>query len=268
MLLGGCLLTDMEKGDTTGIIIQARMGATRLPGKMIRPFYEEKGILELLLQRLKERFARKQEIVMLVATTVNPSDNLIEEIGERCGFSVFRGSEEDVLRRFIDAASYAGTGRLIRICADNPFLDMDAVEMLAGRINAQYHDYIAFSTSEGIPTIKTHYGFWPEAVRSDALKRVAEATTESLYREHVTNYIYTHPDGFTIDLIPIPRQVEENSNIRLTLDTPEDFEMQRTIYARCMERCGRIDIQSVLETLEAFPGFYEQMKQQICLNIK
>lgn len=268
MLLGECRSTDMEKRDTTGIIIQARMGATRLPGKMTRPFYEEKGILELLLQRLKERFARKQEVVMLVATTVNPPDNLIEEIGERCGFSVFRGSEEDVLGRFIDAASYIGAGKVIRVCADNPFLDMDAVEMLAGRINAQHHEYIAFSTSGGIPTIKTHWGFWPEAVRSDALKRVAEATTESLYREHVTNYIYTHPDGFTVDLIPIPREIEENRNIRLTLDTPEDFEMQRTIYGRCMERYGRIDIQSVLETLEAFPGFYEQMKQQILLNSK
>ena len=259
---------NMEGDSKTGIIIQARIGATRLPGKMVRPFYGEKGVLELLLQRLKERFAHQRGVTMLVATTVNLSDDLIAEIAERCGFPVFRGSEEDVLRRFIDAAAYAGIGKIIRVCADNPFLDMDALDMLLSRFRRQDHDYIAFSTSEGIPSIKTHYGFWPEAVRSDALERVAKATTEKLYREHVTNYIYTHSDDFDIDFIPIPREIEENGNIRLTLDTPEDFEMQRTIYACCMERYGRIDIRSVLETLEVFPGFYEQMKQQIRLNIK
>lgn len=258
----------MEKEDTTGIIIQARMGATRLPGKMVRPFYGEKGVLELLLQRFKERFAHRQDIVMLVATTVHPSDDLIAEIAERNGYLLFRGSEEDVLQRFIDAASYAGVEKMLRICADNPFLDMDAVEILIRRISMQPHDYIAFSTSEGIPSIKTHWGFWPEAVRLDALKQVAQATSEKLYHEHVTNYIYTHPDDFDIDLIPIPQEIEENENIRLTLDTPEDFEMQRTIYDRCIERHGRIDIRSVLDTLEAFPAFYAQMKQQILLNIK
>ncbi|MDR2811205.1 MAG: hypothetical protein LBB84_11740 [Tannerellaceae bacterium] len=258
----------MKKESKTGIIIQARMGATRLPGKMIKPFYEEKGVLELLLQRLEKRFARQPDVAMLVATTVNPSDDLIAEIAERCGFLVFRGSEEDVLRRFIDAATYAGVEKMIRVCADNPFLDMDALAELIRRTGTQAHDYIAFSTSEGTPSIKTHYGFWPEAVRLDALKRVADAITEKIYREHVTNYIYTHPHGFSVDLIPVPREIEENGNIRLTLDTPQDFEMQRTIYARCMERYGRIDIPSVLETLEVFPGFYEQMKQQIHLNAK
>lgn len=268
MLSGECRSADMERESKTGIILQARMGATRLPGKMVRPFYGEKGVLELLLQRLEERFTYQPDVAMLVATTVTPSDDLITEIAERCGFPVFRGSEEDVLRRFIDAATYAGIGKIIRICADNPFLDMDALDRLIRRISRQDHDYIAFSTSDGIPSIKTHYGFWPEAVRSDALERVAQATTEKLYREHVTNYIYTHPDGFDIDLIPIPREIEENGNIRLTLDTPEDFEMQRTIYAHCLERYGKIDIRSVLQTLEAFPGFYEQMKRQIRLNIK
>lgn len=258
----------MEKESNIGIIIQARTGATRLPGKMVRTFYEEKGVMELLLQRLKEHFSTQKEVVMLVATTVNPSDDLIVMIAEKWSFPVFRGSEEDVLQRFIDAASSAGVEKLIRVCADNPFLDMDALDELIRRIMVQPHDYIAFSTSQGTPSIKTHWGFWSEAVCLDALKRVAQETSEKLYREHVTNYIYTHPDDFDIDLIPIPGVVEENKNIRLTLDTREDFEMQRTVYARCMERYGKIDIPSVLETLEAFPGFYEQMKQQILLNTK
>jgi Spore coat polysaccharide biosynthesis protein F, CMP-KDO synthetase homolog len=258
----------METECKTGIILQARMGSTRLPGKMIRPFYDGKGVLELLLKRLKDRFVHRPDVIMLVATTLNPSDDTIVAVSKRCDIPVFRGSEEDVLRRFIDATAYTGTDRLIRVCADNPFLDMEALDILLGRIRCQHHDYIAFATSDGIPSIKTHYGFWPEAVRSDALLRIAQATTEKLYHEHVTNYIYTHMDSFDIDFIPIPPEIEGNENIRLTLDTPEDFEIQHRIYAYCLERYGKIDIPSVLQTLDAFPGFYEQMKRQIQLNIK
>lgn len=258
----------MKKEGAIGIIIQARMGATRLPGKMVRPFHGEKGVMELLLQRLKERFSTQKGVVMLVATTVNPMDDLLVTIAEKWDFPLFRGEEEDVLQRFIDAASSAGVEKLIRVCADNPFLDMDTLEELISRIAVQSQDYIAFSTSQGVPTIKTHWGFWPEAVSLDALKRVAHETTEKLYREHVTNYIYTHPEYFDIELIPIPKEVEEKKDIRLTLDTPEDFEMQRIIYARSLERHGKIDIASVLETLEAFPGFYLRMRQQILLNTK
>lgn len=263
-----CRLTDMEKENRTAIIIQARMGATRLPGKMTMPFYEEKGVFELLLSRLRERFGHRPEVMMVVATTENRSDDLIAEIAERNDFPLFRGSEEDVLRRFIDAAAFAQAEKVVRVCADNPFLDMDALDELMARMNNQPHDYIAFCTADGTPSIKTHYGFWPEAVRADALRRVEKATTEKLYREHVTNYIYSHADDFTIDFISIPHEIETQGSIRLTLDTMADFEMQRTIYARCMEEHGKIDLRSVLEILDQFPEFYVQMREQIRLNTK
>ncbi|MFA5650576.1 MAG: NTP transferase domain-containing protein [Proteiniphilum sp.] len=258
----------MEAKSKIGIILQARVGSTRMPGKMILPFHDGKGVLELLLQRMEARFAGRENVVLLVATTVNPLDDAIAAIAEKSGVPLFRGSEEDVLKRFVDAATYAETERLIRVCADNPFLDIDAIEVLLRRIGRQHHDYIAFATSDGTPSIKTHYGFWPEAVRLDALTRVAGATTERIYREHVTNYIYTYPDGFDLDLIPIDREIEEKPNIRLTLDTPEDFEMQQAIYARCLEKYGKIETRLVLQILDAFPGFYEQMKRQIGLNTK
>ncbi len=258
----------MEAKSKIGIILQARVGSTRLPEKMILPFHDGKGVLELLLQRMEVRFADRVDVVLLVATTTSPLDDAIAAIAERHGISLFRGSEEDVLKRFVDAATYAGTERLIRVCADNPFLDMDAVELLVERVGRQEHDYIAFATSDNTPSIKTHYGFWPEAVRLDALRRVAEATTEKIYREHVTNYIYTCPDGFDIDFIPIDREIEEKPNIRLTLDTPEDFETQRAIYACCLDKYGKIEPRLVLRILDAFPGFYEQMERQIRLNSK
>lgn len=263
-----CRLNKMERDSKTGIIIQARMGSSRLPGKMVRPFYKEEGVLELLLHRLDERFTHQGNVQVLVATTKSISDDIIAKIAGKCNFPVFRGNEEDVLRRFIDAATHSGIEKIIRVCADNPFLDMEALEVLIDRIGRFNHDYIAFATSNGTPSIKTHYGFWAEAVNADTLSCIAQATTEKVYHEHVTNYIYAHPDGFDIDLIPIPLDIEVNGNIRLTLDTIEDFEIQRAIYSNCLERYGKIDIRSVLQTLEAFPEFNEQMKLQISLNIK
>lgn len=251
-----------------GVIIQARVGSTRLPSKMILPFYEGKSVLELLLLRLRERFALKKEVAVLVATTNNSSDDAIVFLSEKVGIPVFRGSEHDVLQRFIDGAAYIKTDRLIRVCADNPFLDMNALEILVEHINVKENDYIAFSTSEGTPTIKTHYGFWAEAVGVGALKKVAKMTDDKVYHEHVTNYIYTHVECFDIDFIPIPREIEMNKKIRLTLDTYADFEMQQEIYAKCMERFGEIGMRSVLSTLDLFPQFYEQMQEQIRLNVK
>lgn len=268
MLLKGCLSVDMKVDSRVGIIVQARVGSTRLPGKVTLPFHGGKGVLELLLQRVEARFGNREDVVLLVATTTSTLDDAIVAVAKRCGALVYRGSEEDVLKRFVDAATWAGTDRLVRVCADNPFLDMDAVELLIERIGREEHDYIAFAMSDGTPSIKTHYGFWPEAVRLDALRRVEGYTKEKLYREHVTNYIYLHPNRFDIDLLPIDRKIEELSNIRLTLDTPEDFEMQRVIYGCCLKKYGKIELRLVLRILELFPEFQEKMEQQIQLNSK
>lgn len=268
MLLRGCLSVDMGIDCRIGIIVQARVGSSRLPGKVILPFHDGKGVLELLLERIGARFGDREDVVLLVATTTSTLDDAIVAVTRRCGVSLYRGSEEDVLKRFVDAATWAGTDCLIRVCADNPFLDMDAVELLIERIGHGEHDYIAFAMSDGTPSIKTHYGFWPEAVTLDALKRVEGYTKEKLYREHVTNYIYMHPDRFDIDFVPIDREIEEQPNIRLTLDTPEDFEMQRLIYGCCLKKQGKIEPRLVLRILDLFPEFQERMRHQIQLNSK
>ena len=150
-----------------GIIIQARTGSTRLPNKMILPFYEGKGILETILMRLKNG---KLDVPIVLATTTQPSDDILEEIGKRQNVFVFRGSSENVLDRFINATESHKFSKIIRICADNPFLDIEALKFQINSFEKSNVDYWCYSLSDQTPSIKTHYGFWTEGVKLETIK--------------------------------------------------------------------------------------------------
>ena len=159
-----------ESDKEWGIIIQARTGSTRLPQKMILPFCNGKGIFELLLARLTTHFAKRLKIV--VATTTATGDDIIANIASR----------SDVLGRFIAAAEQNAISRIIRICADNPFLDMDSIDRLIETMDDNaLTDYVTFAKSDGTPAMKTHYGFWAEAVKRTALERAAAMSDAKLH---------------------------------------------------------------------------------------
>ena len=107
--------------DGFAFIIQARIGSTRLPSKMVKPFSKSRGIFELLLIQLKKNFS---EIPIIVATTIDPKDDEIIKICTKHKILSFRGSEDNVLDRFVCACQQFKVTGLIRICADNPFLYM------------------------------------------------------------------------------------------------------------------------------------------------
>ena len=102
-----------------GIIIQARMGSTRLPGKILKPFYGGKTLLETLLDDLHKVEGAK----VIVATSVNENNDKLVTFLKEKGELVFRGSENDVLDRFIKAAEINDVDGIVRICSDNPFMD-------------------------------------------------------------------------------------------------------------------------------------------------
>lgn len=251
--------------DNWGIIIQARTGSTRLPRKMVLPFYEGKCIIEILLERLGREFT---DIPVILATTVSQGDDIIAEIALRSGCRLFRGSEDDVLQRFISAADEFGISRIVRICADNPFLDMQGIRELIGYAGENSDvDYVTFAKSDDTPAMKTHYGFWAEAVSLDALKKAASLTSEKLYHEHVTNFIYANRDIFRVSYLPIPEYLDNNSRIRLTLDTIEDFDMQKEIFSKVMQ-AGGISIDNVMTVIEGNTDYYSMMEKQIIRNSK
>lgn len=101
-----------------GIIVQARMGSTRLPGKILKQFYGDKTLLETLLENLHKVQGSK----VIVATSVNENNDQLERFLTEKGELVFRGSENDVLDRFIKAAEANNVDGIVRICSDNPFM--------------------------------------------------------------------------------------------------------------------------------------------------
>lgn len=210
----------------TAIIIQARMGSTRFPNKMVLPFFYEMGILEFILRRLTA--AHLNTPIILAIPDTEPNDRLVR-IAEECEIDVFRGSEDNVLKRFIDAAEKFDVTHAIRLCADNPFIDIAGLQNLILAFDKNDVDYTAYALFDRTPTIKTHYGFWAEAVKTTALKRVASVTKEPLYCEHVTNYIYANSNVFDIHYLFIPAPIEEASWARFTVDTESDFMAMKSI---------------------------------------
>ncbi len=246
-----------------GIILQARTGSTRMPEKVILPFYQDQSILDLLLEKVKGT-----EFPFVLATTTNPYDDRICELAARHQVSVFRGSENDVLDRFIQAAQQFGFSKIIRVCADNPFLDLEDIKILIAEFEKSDADYLSFQLAGNKPSILTHFGFWTEAVKLDALKKAQELTSDKLYHEHVTNFIYGNPQLFNVQFIPANAIVFSRKDIRMTLDTPEDFEIQKEIFAAISKEKPNFAIPEIVNWLDQHPEILKKMKEEIRKNQK
>lgn len=243
------------------VIIQARMGSTRLPKKMTLDFYQSKGILEILIEKLQSIFHENQ---IVLATTTNITDNVLEDIAKSKNILFFRGNEENVLKRFIDCANYFGKQKIIRVCADNPFLDLNLLLGLLSKVENDNYDYVSYEVN-GIPAIKTHFGFFCEFVTLDALLKVASFTGEQLYLEHVTNYIYSHPELFKIKWVQTPEIITNEKNVRLTIDTIEDFNLAKLIYHNVKEPST---YHSIISYVNSRDDLKEIMYHQINKNEK
>lgn len=244
----------------TGIIVQARMGSTRLPGKVLMPFYDGLSILQILLRRLK---ANSANIPVWLATSALEADNAVAELAASEGVNCFRGHETDVLQRFTQAAEKAGFSRIIRVCADNPFLDAGLLDELINASFISSADYLSYSLTGNLPAIRAHWGIFAEYVTLDALQRAAAATNDQFYHEHVTNFIYGNPDQFNVQWIHAPEGVYENLSVRLTIDTPEDFAALQQLYFDLAGNSKPITFKNILTELQHRPDLREAMQRQI-----
>lgn len=248
-----------------GIVIQARTGSTRLPSKMLLPFYDDKTILELLIERLKSSFTG----TIILATSTAEADAQLANVAKEMNVPCVRGSEENVLSRFLLAAKTYNLTQVIRVCADNPFLDMQLIDQLVEERLGTY-DYVSHCLSDGLPAIKTHFGFFTELVTTAALEQINAETQEPLYQEHVTNYIYSHSDKFKINFLQLPLIFDDyQGKIRLTIDTKEDFQVASDLYAQLMsnERTS-FNYNDVFELISANKDVLSSMVSQIEQNSK
>lgn len=247
------------------IIIQARLASTRLPDKIILDFHNGKGILEIIIERIKHIVPADK---VIVATSTENKNDAIQKIAEKTGVNCFAGDENNVLKRFIDAAMRFNAQKIIRICSDNPFLDIDELKRI-------YDDSIHFSDNVEYasfwvnekPSILTHYGLWTEYVTLKALKKVNSITQKPLYQEHVTNYIHQHPNEFHIHWLS-PSFIPPNE-IRLTTDSQNDFIYQKMIFKEVLNSYGiNFSSDDIFQFLEKNRNFIASMKKEINQNAK
>jgi spore coat polysaccharide biosynthesis protein SpsF (cytidylyltransferase family) len=218
------------------IIIQSRVGSKRFPGKMLTNFYGNLTLMDIVIINLLKRFNSSD---IILATSDSFDNNVLCDVVKKYNIECYRGSEDDVLSRFVDISNLKKIDFFIRVCGDNPFIDNSKIEHLINYFNGE--DYISYFYEDGTPSIKTHSGFFTELVSTKCINRVNILSNDHFYREHVTNYIYDNPDIFNIKKININN--DEIRNIRLTIDTEDDFNLCRSIYTRIS---GDISIDSVI----------------------
>lgn len=248
-----------------GIIIQARTGSTRLHNKILLPFFGEERIIDILIANIKSACPA---LPLVLATTTRAQDDVLQEVARKWGIHCYRGSEDDVLSRFIGAARAYGLERFVRVCSDNPFLmAADFANLFAAHDAQPDADYVSRAFADGRPVIKSHLGLFAELTTTDALLRVAATTQEKLYIEHVTIYLYTHPDAFRCCLLPLPPELEGRTDLRFTLDTPDDFRLLQRLYAAYRTETDGSPA-ALLALVQQHPEYREKMLQNIACNEK
>lgn len=197
------------------IIVQARIGATRLPGKPLREVMD-RPLLGYLVERLR-RCTKADEIV--IATTTNPQDQQIVDYCHWEQIPLFRGSEQDVLDRYVKAAHSFAADVVVRITADCPLIDPQVVDKTIGYFLDHYpdYDYVSNMLTKGYPR-----GMDVEVFSMKALQDADLNGVHPEEREHVTLYMYRHPELFRVGHVELGR---DESHHRWTVDTEEDFQL-------------------------------------------
>jgi len=194
-----------------GIIIQARMNSTRLPGKVLKDI-AGKTLLNHVLDRLA---LLKHPFKAVVATSDLPKDDVIVSHCKINDVSVFRGSEDNVLDRYYQCALTNKFEHVVRLTADNPFTDIEELYRLIEYHINQKNDY---THSFGIMPV----GVGAEIFTFQALEKSAQQAFATNHLEHVNEYIQEHADYFRIGILEIPL-TKHSANLRLTVDNQEDF---------------------------------------------
>jgi len=206
----------MAKKPKTVALVQARMGSTRLFGKVMMNFAGRS-----MLAYLTERVSRATSLdSVVVATTTNLFDNAIIEECERRGITNFRGSETDVLGRYVSAARACEADIIVRVTADNPFTDPESIDRVVETIVSDSVDY-AIETN--LPV-----GVTGEALTWKALAFIDSVAKTAAWREHVTLYAKENPEALQCAFLE-PRQGCDRPDLSFTVDTLDEYQYARRI---------------------------------------
>ncbi|GLC87800.1 glycosyltransferase family protein [Lysinibacillus piscis] len=199
------------------VIIQARMGSSRLPGKILKPLHH----VDVLTYDIARCRAIKGVAEVIVATSILPQDDAIANWCEEHKVAYYRGSENDVLDRYVQCAKLYEPDYVMRVTSDCPFVDYEMASEMVALMAKERKDVMLL---EG----ELPRGLAVEIISYDTLLRIDEMGKEPRHREHVTYYAYEFKEQFEAVTykVPVNRQAPE---LRITLDTEEDYELIKAI---------------------------------------
>ena len=227
----------------TVAVVQARMSSTRLPGKVLKPVLGQPMIL-----RQMERIRQARRIDRLVmAPSTDASDDVLADVCQAQGVECARGSLHDVLDRYYQVARRLVPQHVVRLTGDCPLLDPDLMDELITFHLAGRFDYS--SNALGEPSFPN--GLDAEVMRFECLERAWREARLPSEREHVTPYFYNHPELFRLGGY---RGERDLSQMRWTVDEPEDLEFVRRVYAELYPANPRFRMGDVVALLEREPA--------------
>lgn len=203
----------------TVALIQARMTSSRLPGKVLQDI----GGCPMLLRVVDRAKQAKTIDIVAVITSTHESDDAIEQCCNENGIQVFRGNLDDVLDRYYQAAIHFHADAIVRITADCPLLDPAISDLVVEAFKNGNYDYVSNAIECTYPD-----GLDTEVFHFDALKRAWQSADLKSEREHVTAYIYKHPEIFRLGMV---KHSEDYSALRWTVDIQADLDFVRAVYA-------------------------------------
>jgi len=201
------------------VIIQARTGSTRLPGKVLKKI-KDKMILDYVIDRL--RLCKNIDDIVL-ATTTNKQDNVLEEYAKNKDIKYYRGSEEDVLNRYYEAAKKYDADIIVRITSDCPLIDFEIVDRVIKKHIDSKADYTSNVIKRTFPR-----GFDTEVFNFNVLEDTNNNADKNYHKEHVTEYMTEHPEKYKLINVEAEGKIKR-PDIRITVDTLEDLELIKRI---------------------------------------
>ena len=203
-------------------IIQSRMGSHRLPGKMMKKVGNY-PVIEWVIRRLK----KSQFVDMIIlATSKKQKDQIFRKISRKLKINFFAGKEQDVLGRFVDSVSKIKKANIIRICADNPFIDPHQIDLLISFYSKNNFDYVCNHQNK----INSKYadGFGAEILSLDLLRRLDKSITNKECRERVTLFIWRNKKKFKIHSLKADKDLAY-PKLKFDIDTSDDFKMIKSL---------------------------------------
>lgn len=204
----------------TAAIIRAHLGSSRLPGKVILPIAGQPALAQMIA---RVRAARDIDMI-IVATTERHCDLILSDLAARLGVKSYRGSEDDVMARVLGAARAHSVDTIVDVTSDCPLADPDVIGTVLDYFNSHDVDYASNVLKRTYPR-----GLDVQVYSTDALARAESRTQDRADREHVTLHLYENPDVFNLGNVSAPKDLH-HPEVRLTLDTPEDYFVIREIF--------------------------------------